>query len=152
MEIVLFILVWIVVGILISFIKYLCSTPNCQICDAPFTDKSKRYDAIIDGSKKVICARCNRKLIAKRSDENFRKYFDQSSNKNQLNNGQDRTISAKTKMAVWQRDMGKCVECGSNEKLEFDHIIPVSKGGSNTMRNIQLLCERCNRAKSNKIQ
>jgi len=36
---------------------------------------------------------------------------------------------------------------GSNERLEFDHIIPVSKGGSNTARNIELRCEACNRRK-----
>ena len=38
-----------------------------------------------------------------------------------------------------------------NQKLEFDHLIPFSKGGSNTYRNIQLLCEPCNRSKSAKI-
>ena len=43
------------------------------------------------------------------------------------------------------------MECESNENLEFDHIIPVSKGGANTYRNIQLLCEPCNRTKSAKI-
>lgn len=52
---------------------------------------------------------------------------------------------------VWNRDGGECVECGSNENLEFDHIIPFSKGGANTYRNIQLLCEKCNRSKSDKI-
>ena len=52
---------------------------------------------------------------------------------------------------VWRRDDGKCVDCGCNKNLEFDHIIPVSKGGANTYRNIQLLCEKCNRKKSNKI-
>jgi hypothetical protein len=52
---------------------------------------------------------------------------------------------------VWNRDGGKCVKCGSQESLEFDHIIPVSVGGSNTARNIQLLCERCNRKKGNNI-
>ena len=52
---------------------------------------------------------------------------------------------------VWRRDERKCVQCGSQRNLELDHIIPVSKGGSNTARNIQLLCQDCNRTKSDKI-
>lgn len=66
-------------------------------------------------------------------------------------NNSSRRISQKVKDMVWRRDEGKCVECGSNERLEFDHIIPHSRGGSNTYRNIQLLCEPCNRNKSAKI-
>lgn len=60
-------------------------------------------------------------------------------------------IPDKVKMFVWQRDRGKCVKCGSPENLEFDHIIPVSKGGSDTERNIQLLCEKCNRVKKDNV-
>lgn len=52
---------------------------------------------------------------------------------------------------VWQRDGGKCVECGTREMLCFDHIVPFSRGGSNTIRNVQLLCERCNSSKGNRI-
>lgn len=62
-----------------------------------------------------------------------------------------RAITQEVKDRVWNRDGGKCVQCGSNENLEFDHIIPFSKGGANTYRNIQLLCELCNRSKSAKI-
>ena len=62
-----------------------------------------------------------------------------------------RIISQEVKDLVWNRDGGKCAQCSSNAKLEFDHIIPFSKGGSNTYRNIQLLCEECNRRKTNKI-
>ncbi|MFI5258851.1 MAG: HNH endonuclease [Candidatus Limnocylindrales bacterium] len=56
-------------------------------------------------------------------------------------------ISDATKQSVWRRDGGKCVQCGSQRNLEFDHIIPVSMGGASTARNVQLLCEACNRAK-----
>lgn len=62
-----------------------------------------------------------------------------------------RRIPSKVRDAVWRRDEGRCVVCGSQELLEFDHIIPFSKGGSNTYRNVQLLCEACNRAKSDQI-
>ncbi len=51
------------------------------------------------------------------------------------------------KVAVWRRDSGHCVRCGSQEDLEYDHIIPHSKGGSDGVRNIQLMCQSCNRAK-----
>lgn len=65
--------------------------------------------------------------------------------------GQRNGIPKEVQREVWRRDEGRCVECGSQKNLEFDHIIPISKGGSNTARNIQLLCEECNRKKSNKI-
>lgn len=63
----------------------------------------------------------------------------------------DRYISPEVRREVWRRDQGRCVQCGSQLNLEFDHIIPISKGGSNTVRNIQLLCEKCNREKRDKI-
>jgi 5-methylcytosine-specific restriction endonuclease McrA len=52
---------------------------------------------------------------------------------------------------VWRRDQGRCVDCGSREQLEFDHVVPWSEGGSNTARNIELRCESCNRAKGSDI-
>jgi len=52
---------------------------------------------------------------------------------------------------VWRRDEGRCVNCGSNENLEFDHVIPVSMGGAHTVRNLQLLCVSCNAAKGGNL-
>lgn len=63
----------------------------------------------------------------------------------------ERYITQLSRREVWKRDNGKCRECGSDESLEFDHMIPVSKGGNSTTNNVQLLCLRCNRAKSTDI-
>jgi hypothetical protein len=62
-----------------------------------------------------------------------------------------RQIAPSVKKAVWERDGGKCVVCGSTVELEYDHNIPISKGGSNTVNNIRLLCRKCNRSKTDKI-
>jgi hypothetical protein len=60
-------------------------------------------------------------------------------------------IPERVRHEVWRRDRGTCVECGSRGRLEFDHIIPVSRGGANTARNIELRCEPCNRRKGARI-
>jgi len=62
-----------------------------------------------------------------------------------------RYIPGHIRYAVWLRDAGRCNQCASQEALEFDHIIPLSKGGANSVDNLQLLCLSCNRSKSNKI-
>lgn len=53
--------------------------------------------------------------------------------------------------AVYKRDGGRCVRCGSTENLQLDHIVPFSKGGATSLENLQLLCQKCNLEKSNKI-
>jgi hypothetical protein len=58
-----------------------------------------------------------------------------------------RLIPQAVKIAVTVRDGGRCRRCGSAEELHFDHVIPVSRGGANTVANIQLLCAPCNRTK-----
>jgi len=62
---------------------------------------------------------------------------------------QSRNISSTTKKIVFARDGGVCKCCGSSINLEYDHIIPYSCGGSSDRSNIQLLCLKCNRSKSN---
>lgn len=48
-------------------------------------------------------------------------------------------------------EQGKsCAKCFSNEKLEIDHIIPKSLGGTDNIDNLQILCSTCNKRKKNK--
>ena len=62
------------------------------------------------------------------------------------------SIPSDLRKIIWKRDGGKCVKCGSDEELEYDHIIPVTKGGATSENNLELLCKVCNRNKSAKIE
>ena len=58
---------------------------------------------------------------------------------------------------ILERDNYTCQFCGNsirrepNLLLEVDHITPVSKGGASIPGNLQTLCWKCNRSKSNRI-
>lgn len=66
-------------------------------------------------------------------------------------------MTKKLREHIKERDNYTCCNCGNsthaepNLLLEIDHIIPVSKGGRTEESNLQTLCWKCNRAKSNKI-
>ncbi len=54
-------------------------------------------------------------------------------------------VPKNVRVAVWRRDHGKCAKCGSYKQIDFEHIVPLSEGGSNTPENIRLICEKCRR-------
>jgi hypothetical protein len=59
--------------------------------------------------------------------------------------------------ALLHREKGRCAECGCDlthvfaieNKVNIDHIVPISKGGTNDPTNLQILCSICNGKKSN---
>ncbi|MCR4703663.1 MAG: HNH endonuclease [Saccharofermentans sp.] len=67
-------------------------------------------------------------------------------------------MTSKLRLQIKERDNYTCKHCGNsihkepNLLLEIDHIIPVSKGGCTREDNLQTLCWKCNRNKSNKLQ
>lgn len=56
------------------------------------------------------------------------------------------------RQAIFHRDDFKCVLCGSDENLTVDHIIPISKGGTETLDNLRTLCKSCNSKKGAKLE
>ena len=118
-----------------------------------YSEAVRKIDSFVDSKtlgdwmeKRFEISESDKKMM----DEIMEKYglsYDEEDNKPK----RSRRISQSVKDKVWNRDGGKCVLCGSNENIEFDHIVPFSKGGANTYRNIQILCESCNRRKSDNI-
>ena len=89
------------------------------------------------------------KLIAVEGVESDDAFEDEQSTESK----RSRIIPAHIKLEVFQRDSGKCVQCGATDELHFDHILPYSKGGTSLKaENVQLLCARHNLQKSDKIQ
>ena len=78
-----------------------------------------------------------------------------NSTKPQKSKKNPRSINYRTRFKVLQRDGCKCCICGaspaidSHVVLHIDHVIPVSKGGSSDITNLQTLCSKCNLGKSN---
>jgi len=66
-------------------------------------------------------------------------------------------IRSQVKLNILRRDKHQCCLCHKSPNrfpypnLQIDHIIPVSKGGSNDESNLWTLCQKCNRAKSDKL-
>ena len=69
-------------------------------------------------------------------------------------------IPAWARRAVFFRDRGMCATCqsdlsglvSSQPDSQFDHIIPLARGGLNDVTNLQLLCESCNNKKSANLE
>lgn len=62
----------------------------------------------------------------------------------------DRYIPKQLRIDVLEKYDYTCVDCGSRESLEIDHIKPISKKGLSEFSNLQVLCKSCNIKKSNK--
>jgi HNH endonuclease len=64
---------------------------------------------------------------------------------------QRHSIPKSVRNQVWERDGGRCVECGSQKSLQYDHILPLAMGGSNALGNLELRCASCNQKKGGRI-
>lgn len=53
-------------------------------------------------------------------------------------------LSKKTATAILHKYNFSCVKCGTKDRLQVDHIVPVKRGGKDELTNLQVLCQPCN--------
>lgn len=82
----------------------------------------------------------------------FLEPYDPQTAQGKRENWPSRYVSEQTRAEVLRRCAGVCVACGADESLEIDHIIPISKGGTGALDNLQVLCRPCNRRKRARLQ
>ena len=104
--------------------------------DLVMSDKSyrKKVDKVITFIKKT----------AKSINKVERKHRKWTRFKNEYRPANKRYIPKTTRKAVFIRDNYSCVKCGVAENLHIDHEIALSRGGSNDIDNLQVLCRDCN--------
>jgi 5-methylcytosine-specific restriction endonuclease McrA len=59
-------------------------------------------------------------------------------------------FTAEEFISVCARQKGRCFYCGKKAKLEADHYVAISRGGSNSIENIRGACRTCNASKQAK--
>lgn len=58
-----------------------------------------------------------------------------------------RYVPRRIRELVLRKHGYRCRICGSQRDLQIDHVIPINRGGNNDLRNLQILCGRCNQQK-----
>jgi 5-methylcytosine-specific restriction endonuclease McrA len=102
----------------------------------------------------------HRKSIPEKMLEYKRKW--KKNHKDKVNEG-TRTRRARVKgnggvftkdewLEILERYDRKCAKCGSADRIEADHVVPISRGGKNIASNIQPLCRICNASKGNRTE
>jgi 5-methylcytosine-specific restriction endonuclease McrA len=119
-------------------------------CSYSFRNSQKKLGVTNFGK----CARCAKSLENKFANAIYCSKTCKSMDHNFKHRAKTRTPSVPRRLAIYQRDLGKCYMCQTNLPLgviELDHLVPVSRLGSSDSTNLAVSCQACNRARGTKI-
>lgn len=115
----------------------ICEALNCT------TDFTPR----VTGQRR--CEPCHDKRIPYKDGSRNAAYW-RSKKKNKKKRGAD-SMGHIFLRKIMYSNFVHCALCKIDGPLSVDHIIPISKGGSKKLDNLQLLCKSCNNKKADKI-
>lgn len=142
----------------------------CDYCKNESTEKKSHYDRKVRHYCNTKCYSSARKELWSKSDqptwrggvspyEAHRRYVKKNPERiahlKARRYARERGADGKHTLDEWvklkESFNNVCAYCGSDEKMTKDHIIPLSKGGSDFISNIQPLCKSCNSKKHNHV-
>ena len=108
-------------------------------------DSHRRWDGLRHACKKCGSARYRAWRLSHKKEDAVRTRTYEARKRNA-----EGSFTAEEFQALCDETGNKCLCCGSLGPLVIDHVIPLSKGGSNNISNIQPLCGPCNSSKRSK--
>ena len=124
--------------------------------EAPLAEKEKLFNEACGKTKKQVedmigdIKQRPKIYTVTMTEENFRAWQEMQQLgldlKKVVESAKKTKLNSALKKEVFKRDE-KCLQCGSQHRLEFDHRYPKALGGSNDSKNLRLLCRNCNQRK-----
>ena len=121
---------------------------SCQLKIRREMNKEWQHRYYLANKEKINSRVLARQNYRRKTDENFRlKEISKWHNRQAIILGNGGSHTAEEWLEVCKKWSHCCVFCGKPKKLTRDHIVPISKGGTNDINNIQPLCASCNSSK-----
>lgn len=144
------------------------NTANCDVCNeiyivnrfwqktcSPKCGQKLQNDKIARFTNTGNCARCNKSLLNRRKNVIYCSKTCCSMDQTFKHRGKGaRQLSIARRRIIIERDKSTCYMCHSYvdyKDVELDHVLPRSRGGDSSPRNISVSCFKCNRSKGDSI-
>lgn len=115
---------------------------ECTLCGAMEFDGD---DVKLDDHS--ICHTCSDAIMNLKHYKHSRRYVTWPNEENDHPRSNRKPIKPGLRRRVHERDYYACRYCGARQKLVLDHLVPVSRGGANTLDNLVTACAPCNARK-----
>jgi len=118
---------------------------KCIMCEKTVEELNGLKFVRFVGTGYVLCCLCHDILCKK-------EYFNTEKVTLHSNKNKKEKIPHSLRVQVYERDMYRCVYCGSHKDLTLDHAYPESLGGIATLENLVTSCRTCNAKKGAKVR
>lgn len=117
-------------------------------------DKERSYKRIYRKIRRKEINAYNRSYYAKHCDDRRDKIREKNFKRRVMRRLAPGDFVSSDVPKIFKRQSGKCFYCGvilDSKKYDIDHVIPLSRGGTNNIENVVIACTHCNRSKGNKL-